>query len=493
MFTPERKAFLELAERGNLIPVYREIVADLDTPVSAYAKLGSDRPYAFLLESAEAGRFGRYSFLGVDPLLVLTVRDGRMRIDHRDGRREEGPCRGDPLRELERLMGRFQPVCVEELPFFSGGAVGFLGYEAATYFEPAIPRARCADLHTPDLLFLLADSVMVFDHHERRIKLVAHAWVEGDPDAAYLEATERLDRMQATLSHGVQRPSLLRPEAVGDLPFRANMTPEEYVRMTERMAEYIRAGDIFQVVPSQRLEVEFRGDPLDLYRALRLVNPSPYMFCLRLGDFSLVGSSPEVHVRCREGKALMRPIAGTRPRPENPREEESVVEELLSDPKERAEHVMLLDLARNDLGRVCSYDSVRVADFLVVEKYSHVLHIVSSVEGRLQPGKNPFDVLRATFPAGTVTGAPKVRAMQIIAELEPTERGPYAGVVGYFGFSGAFDSCIAIRTVLLQRGKAFLQAGGGLVADSTPWGEYRESLNKAKAGLKALALANSLR
>lgn len=263
--------------------------------------------------------------------------------------------------------------------------------------------------------------------------------------------------------------------------------------MTEKMAEYIRAGDIFQVVPSQRLEVEFAGDPLDLYRALRLVNPSPYMFCLRLGAFSLVGSSPEVHVRCRDGKALMRPIAGTRPRPEDPREEEAIIQELLADPKERAEHVMLLDLARNDLGRVCSYDSVRVADFLVVEKYSHVLHIVSSVEGLLQPGKDPFDVLRATFPAGTVTGAPKVRAMQIIAELEPTERGPYAGVVGYFGFSGALDSCIAIRTVLLQQGKAFLQAGGGLVADSTPWGEYRESLNKAKAGLKALALAKSLR
>ncbi|MGD9895787.1 MAG: anthranilate synthase component I [Candidatus Methylacidiphilaceae bacterium] len=493
MVTPGRKAFLELAKRGNLIPVYREIVADLDTPVSAFAKLGADRPFAFLLESAEAGRLGRYSFLGVDPLLVLSVQDGWTRIDHRDGRREEAECRGDPLRELQRLMDRFQPVCLEELSVFNGGAVGFLGYEAATYFEPTIPRARRADLGTPDLLFLLADTVMVFDHHERRIKLVAYAWLRGDPEAAYAEAVERIDRMQAALSHGVQRSSLLQPDPMADPPCRANMSAEEYVRMTEKMAGYIRAGDIFQVVPSQRLEVEFSGDPLDLYRALRLVNPSPYMFCLRLGEFALVGSSPEVHVRCRDGKALMRPIAGTRPRPEDPEEEEAVVRDLLADPKERAEHVMLLDLARNDLGRVCSYDSVRVADFLVVEKYSHVLHIVSSVEGRLRPGKDSFDVLRATFPAGTVTGAPKVRAMQIIAELEPTERGPYAGVVGYFGFSGALDSCIAIRTVLLRNGKAFLQAGGGLVADSTPWGEYRESLNKAKAGLKALALAASLR
>ena len=493
MVTPEPKAFRELANRGNFIPVYREIVADLDTPVSAFAKLSAGQPFGFLLESAEGGRFGRYSFLGVDPLLVLSVQAGRMRVVHRDGRREEAECRGDPLRELQRLMGRFQPVCLEELPVFSGGAVGFLGYEGATYFEPTIPRARHADLGTPDLLFLLADSVMVFDHHERRIKLVAYAWIRGEPEEAYAEAVRRIDRMQEVLSRGIQRPSLLRPEPVEDLPYAANMKPEDYVRMTEKMAEYIRAGDIFQVVPSQRLAVEFAGDPLDLYRALRLVNPSPYMFCLRLGEFALVGSSPEIHVRCQDGKVLMRPIAGTRPRPEDPREEEAVVRDLLADPKERAEHVMLLDLARNDLGRVCSFDSVRVADFFTVEKYSHVLHIVSSVEGRLQPDKDSFDVLRATFPAGTVTGAPKVRAMQIIAELEPTERGPYAGVVGYFGFSGALDSCIAIRTVLLQKGKAFLQAGGGLVADSTPWGEYRESLNKAKAALKALALASSLR
>ncbi|CAB4244465.1 Anthranilate synthase component 1 [Methylacidimicrobium sp. AP8] len=491
--TPGRKAFLELAKSGNLIPVYREIVADLDTPVSAFAKLGADRPFAFLLESAEGGRFGRYSFLGVDPLLVLTIRAGRMRIDYRDGRTEEYACREDPLGELQRLMSRFQPVVLEELPLFSGGAVGFLGYESATYFEPTVPRAPMADLGTPDLLFLLADTLMAFDHHQRRIQLIAQAWVRDDPEAALAAAVERIDRMQEALSRGIQRPSLLRPEPALDLPYTVNMEPEEYVRMTERMAEYIRAGDIFQVVPSQRLEVEFAGDPLDLYRALRLVNPSPYMFCLRLGEFSLVGSSPEIHVRCRDGKVLMRPIAGTRPRPEDPREEEAVIRELLADPKERAEHVMLLDLARNDLGRVCSYDSVRVADFFTIEKYSHVLHIVSSVEGRLRPDMNSFDVLRATFPAGTVTGAPKVRAMQIIAELEPTERGPYAGVVGYFGFSGALDSCIAIRTVLLRKGKAYLQAGGGLVADSTPWGEYRESLNKAKAGLKALALASTLR
>jgi anthranilate synthase component 1 len=388
-------------------------------------------------------------------------------------------------------MAGYRPVPADGLPLFYGGAVGYLGFEAVTEFEPSVSRARKDDLGVPDAYFFITDTLLIFDHLDRRIKIVANAHVT-DPthaDGAYDAAVAKIEELEARLARPVR--SRLLPAFTDVVPLEPaiNMTRDEYVKMTEAMQEYIRAGDIFQVVPSQRFETPFDAPAIDLYRALRLINPSPYMFILKLGGMALVGSSPELHVRCEEGRVQIRPIAGTRPRGKTPEEDDRLTAELLADPKERAEHVMLVDLARNDVGRVCKFNTVRLTDFMITERYSHVMHIVSNVEGELNPGHSAYDVMRATFPAGKVSGSPKIRAMQIIADLEPTCRGTYAGAVGYFGFSGNLDSCIAIRTLLLKDGKAYLQAGGGLVADSTPLGEYEESLNKAKAGLKALAMA----
>lgn len=487
---PSRESFRELAHQGNLIPVYREIIADMETPVSAFHKIDTG-DHSFLFESVEKGnKFARYSFLGASPHLIFQARGKTITLCEGSEQRSY-TITGDPLRELEHLMSGYRPVRTGDLPLFYGGAVGYLGFEAVTEFEPSVARAKKDDLRVPDAYFFLTDTLLIFDHHERRIKIVANAHIV-DPthaDRAYDEAVAKIEELEARLARPV-RSSLL-PVFTDVVPLepQINMTREEYVAMTEAMQEYIRAGDIFQVVPSQRFEVSFDGAPLDLYRALRLINPSPYMFCLKLGGMALVGSSPELHVRCEEGKVQIRPIAGTRPRGKDAEEDDRLCEELLNDPKERAEHVMLVDLARNDVGRVCKFNTVQLTDFMTTERYSHVMHIVSNVEGELTTGHSAYDVMRATFPAGTVSGSPKIRAMQIIADQEPTCRGTYAGAVGYFGFSGNLDSCIAIRTVLLKDGKAYLQAGGGLVADSTPLGEYQESLNKAKAGLKALAMA----
>jgi anthranilate synthase component 1 len=487
---PSRESFRERAHRGNLIPVYREIIADMETPVSAFSKIDTG-DHSFLFESVEKGnKFARYSFLGASPYLTFQARGKHIIL--REGTEQRAyEIADDPLHELERLMAGYVPVPDESLPLFYGGAVGYIGFEAVTQFEPTVPRAKKDDLNVPDAYFFITDTLLIFDHLERRIKIVANAHVT-DPahaDRAYDQAVAKIEELEARLSRAV--PGRLLPvfDDVQPLEPSINMTRDQYVKMTEAMQEYIRAGDIFQVVPSQRFEVPFDASPVDLYRALRLVNPSPYMFILKLGDMALVGSSPELHVRCEEGKVQIRPIAGTRPRGKTPEEDDRLTAELLADPKERAEHVMLVDLARNDVGRVCNFNTVRLTDFMITERYSHVMHIVSNVEGELTPGHSAYDVMRATFPAGTVSGSPKIRAMQIIADMEPTCRGTYAGAVGYFGFSGNLDSCIAIRTVLLKDGKAYLQAGGGLVADSTPLGEYQESINKAKAGMKALAMA----
>ncbi|HSI87298.1 MAG TPA: anthranilate synthase component I [Candidatus Methylacidiphilales bacterium] len=493
MLFPSRQIFAELARQGNLIPVYREILADVDTPVSAYLKIaGARQPstHAFLLESVEqGGRFSRYSFCGSNPSIVLTTR-GKQATLREGAETKHYSFDGDPLRELQKLMSRYKPISFGQLPIFYGGAVGYLAYEAVTSFEPSVPRAKNDDLNIPDSVFVISDTLLIFDHHERRIKIVANAHVhDGDANAAYDDAERKINELTALVQSPLSTKVLALRPGVPDIIPGVNMTREDYVAMTEKMQEYIKAGDIFQVVPSQRFEVPYTGDPIELYRALRLINPSPYMFCLRMGDVTLVGASPEVHVRCEEGKVEIRPIAGTRPRRDSAVEDEAMARELLADPKERAEHVMLVDLARNDVGRVCQFHTVRVTDFMKVERFSHVMHIVSNVEGMLKPGYSQFDVMRATFPAGTVSGSPKVRAMQIIAEQEPTCRGSYAGAVGYFGFSGNLDSCIAIRTILIKDGKAYLQAGGGLVADSTPMGEYQESVNKAKAGIKALGMA----
>src|SRR5271154_4506046 len=487
---PSRESFRELAHRGNLIPVYREIIADMETPVSAFHKIDTG-DHSFLFESVEKGnKFARYSFLGASPHLIFQARGKNITL--REGAEQRAyTIADDPLRELERLMAGYRPVPAADLPLFYGGAVGYIGFEAVTQFEPTVPRAKKDDLGVPDAYFFITDTLLIFDHLERRIKIVANAHV-SDPaqaDRAYDEAVAKIEELEGRLLRAV--PGRLLPVFTDIQPLTPaiNMTRHQYVKMTEAMQEYIRAGDIFQVVPSQRFEVPFDHPPIDLYRALRLINPSPYMFILKLGDMALVGSSPELHVRCEEGKVQIRPIAGTRPRGQTPEEDDRLTAELLADPKERAEHVMLVDLARNDVGRVCKFNSVRLTDFMITERYSHVMHIGSNVEGELTPGHSAYDVMRATFPAGTVSGSPKIRAMQIIADMEPTCRGTYAGAVGYFGFSGNLDSCIAIRTLLLKDGKAYLQAGGGLVADSTPLGEYQESINKAKAGLKALAMA----
>jgi anthranilate synthase component 1 len=487
---PSRESFRELARRGNLIPVYREIIADMETPVSAFQKIDTG-DHSFLFESVEKGnKFARFSFLGASPQVIFQARGKEITL--REGTEQRSyTIETDPLRELEKLMSGYRPVPVDGLPLFSGGAVGYLGFEAGTTFEPTIKRAKKDDLGVPDAYFFITDTLLIFDHLERRIKILANAHVT-DPthaDHAYDEAVKKIEELEARLTRAV--PGRLLPifDDVQPLEPSINMTRDQYVAMTEAMQEYIRAGDIFQVVPSQRFEVPFDASPVDLYRALRLINPSPYMFILKLSGMALVGSSPELHVRCEEGKVQIRPIAGTRPRGKTPAEDDALAAELLADPKERAEHVMLVDLARNDVGRVCNFNTVRLTDFMITERYSHVMHIVSNVEGELSPGHSAYDVMRATFPAGTVSGSPKIRAMQIIADMEPTCRGTYAGAVGYFGFSGNLDSCIAIRTVLLKDGKAYLQAGGGLVADSTALGEYQESINKAKAGLKALAMA----
>jgi anthranilate synthase component 1 len=398
---------------------------------------------------------------------------------------------GDPLQEVEREMAHFHPVAIPGLPRFTGGAVGFLGYEYIHSIEPSVPKPERDDLHTPVLCFMIADTIVIFDRVSQTIKVVANAHIDGKPDVAYMVACSRIDEIVRELQQPLALRVLEFRKDAPEIHVDSNMTPERYAEMVGKAREYIRSGDIIQVVLAQRFQAKARASALDIYRALRSVNPSPYMFLLDFGMFQLVGASPEVHVRCEDGKVEIRPIAGTRWRGNTAEEDARLEKELLADEKERAEHVMLVDLARNDIGRVCDFGSVRVPEFMVVEKYSHVMHIVSGVEGTLQKGRTAYDLMRATFPAGTVSGAPKIRAMQILSEQEQTQRGPYAGAVGYFSFSGNVDSCITLRTALLKGGLAYVQAGGGIVADSDPKYEFQETVNKAKAMLKAIALAET--
>jgi anthranilate synthase component 1 len=500
MIFPDEKKFTDLAKQGNLIPLSREVLADTETPVSAYLKMSSQPGgAAFLLESAEsAGRLGRYSFVGSRPAAVMEFRQGRVRLTRADGGVEErAPEPPDPLREVQNLLAGLRPVDAwpGEAPPFTGGAVGFLAFEAVRYFEPTVGMAQKDDLGVPDACFALVEEFLIFDHARRTLRFVVQVRVGENPAEAYRAGLKRLEALAARLAQPAGRGTAEVPrKPEGDLLAGAtpNMTKSEYLRMATAMQEHIRAGDIFQVVPSQRFSVPYAGRPIDLYRSLRTINPSPYMFCLEMAGLALVGSSPETHVRCEHGKVEIRPIAGTRPRGSNAEEDLRLATEMKADPKERAEHIMLVDLARNDLGRVCEYETVRVVELMEVEKFSHVMHLVSRVVGQLRPGQDAFQVMRATFPAGTVSGSPKVRALQILAESEPTRRGPYAGAAGYFSFDGNLDSCISIRTILLKGGKAHVQSGGGLVADSTPEGEYQESVNKAKAGLAAVAAARAL-
>ena len=487
MNQPKFEDFEKLACKGNLIPVYREILADVETPVSVLRKL-QHRDHVYLLESVEGGeKWGRYSFLGTDAGVVFKV-SGKQVVISENGSVTRRDHQGNPMAMLRELLARYRPVAVAGLPRFFGGAVGYLGYDIVRYFEN-LPDAPPDDLQMDDSVFIISDTLLIFDNIRHTVKIVACAYLENSDSllAAYQAACARIDEMAALL--GAQAKS--RPAAVQaqDIRFESNMTPEAYRAIVGRAKDYITAGDAIQVVLSQRFSARCDIDPVDLYRGLRYVNPSPYLFYLKMGDINLIGSSPEVMVRLEQGDIELRPIAGTRKRGKSEQEDRELSDELLSDEKERAEHVMLVDLGRNDLGRVAQTGSVQVNQYMVVEKYSHVMHLVSNVRAQLARDKDAFDVLAATFPAGTLTGAPKVRAMQIIDELEVVRRGPYGGAVGYFSFTGNMDLCITIRTLLIRDGMVHVQAGAGIVYDSIPESEYQETQNKARGMQQAVKLA----
>jgi anthranilate synthase component 1 len=491
---PTRDEFVALARTGNLIPVYADLMADFETPVSAYAKLRAHGP-AYLLESVEGGeRLSRYSFIGCRPRKVFACGPATTEITEAGKPSRTVPTPADPLALIESELKLFRPVKLPGLPRFTGGAVGFISYEYVSRIEPTVPPAARDELAIPLVYFMLSDSLLIFDRAKQTLRLCVNAHVPGEGDGRAAKAHAAAEVELRELFEILRQPSSLAPAPLASAPRvevpPGNFTRPDYELLVESVKEYIRAGDIIQVVPSQRFTRPFKKTPLDLYRALRTVNPSPYTFILDSGDFALVGASPEVHVRLTDGLVEIRPIAGTRRRGASHEEDQALEKELLADEKERAEHLMLVDLARNDIGRVCTFGSIHVPDYMFVERYSHVMHIVSQVEGQIAEGKTAFDLMRATFPAGTVSGAPKVRAMQIIAEKEPVQRGFYAGALGYFGYDGNLDSCITLRTALLKDGIMYIQAGGGVVADSDPAAEYQETVNKAGALLKAAEIAS---
>jgi anthranilate synthase component 1 len=478
--------FKDLAQRGTFVPVYKEIVADMLTPVSAFLKIAEHSDYAFLLESVEGGeQVARYSFLGKDPFLILRARGGRTIIDRAGQRTESDKPFVATLREL---MAGFHAPFVPGLPRFTGGAVGYLGYDAAAWFEP-VELQRTSD-ESDEAGFMLFDTVLAFDHVRHRILIIANARITGDEDleSLYQFARARIEFVERELERALSKPAARTGSA---LDVSSNVSREQFEQMVRTAKEYIAAGDIYQVVLSQRFEAALDADPFTVYRALRHVNPSPYMYFLRVGDRSIVGSSPEMLVRVEGRRMQTHPIAGTRPRGRTEEEDARLAEELKRNEKERAEHVMLVDLGRNDLGRVATYGTVRVPTYMTVERYSHVMHLVSIVEGKLDDRHDRLDALVACFPAGTVSGAPKVRAMEIISELENRRRGVYAGAVGYLDFAGNLDFCITIRTVVIENGRAFVQAGAGIVADSNPTAEYEETRDKARAVIRALELAQT--
>jgi anthranilate synthase component 1 len=496
MYSPTQDEFLKFATQGNLIPVTRRILADLETPLSAYRKIRGAGE-SFLFESVEGGEhIGRYSFVGCNPRAVIR-QDGSHVQMIENGRVTESAVVGkdvkDGLEVVERVMKKFRAVAVPGLPRFTGGALGFIGYEFIHDVEPVVPRPAQDELKTPAMYFVIADQLLIFDRVQQTITILVNAILDDteNPTEAYENATSEIDRIISLLEQPSEHIAVAVTNDIPSVEFESNQTKEKFFANVEAAKKYITGGDIIQVVGSQRFSAPVTASPLDVYRAVRNVNPSPYLFLLELDGFALVGASPELHVRCEEGKVEIRPIAGTRRRGKNEGEDAALEKELLADPKERAEHVMLVDLARNDIGRVCDFGSVSVKDLMFIERYSHVMHIVSQVEGKLSVGKTNYDLMRATFPAGTVSGAPKIRAMQIISELEQTTRGPYAGAIGYFSFNGNLDTCIAIRTALIKDGKAYVQAGGGWVNDSTPEGEYQETVNKSMAMRKAIAMAES--
>jgi anthranilate synthase component 1 len=473
----------------NRIPLMREVLADLDTPLSVYLKLARGR-YSYLFESVQGGeKWGRYSIIGLPARTVLRVTGNEVTVE-KDGAVVERETAADPLDFIRRFKARYTVPAVPGLPRFTGGLVGYFGYETIRYIEPRLGRLDKPDeIGAPDILLMVSDEVVVFDNLKGKLYVVVH--VNPAVEDAYHQASRRLDELVARLGGALPRNPASAHPPVGETDFVSDFTQTGFERAVEKSLEYVRAGDIMQVVLSQRLSIPFAAAPLDLYRALRTLNPSPYMYFVDLGDFHIVGSSPEILVRLEDGAVTVRPIAGTRPRGRDEAEDRRLEEELLADPKERAEHIMLVDLGRNDVGRVAVTGTVKVTDRMVIERYSHVMHIVSNVVGELCDGMDAIDVLRATFPAGTVSGAPKVRAMEIIAELEPVKRGVYSGAVGYLGWGGNMDTAIAIRTAVIRNGKLYIQAGAGIVADSIPRNEWNETLNKARAIFRAVAMASA--
>jgi anthranilate synthase component I len=492
---PDYQEFVELARRGNVVPITCEILGDLETPVSAFLKIHRG-PHGFLLESVQGGeKWGRYSFLGTEPERVWTARGHSIETRSRSGQVERREV-SDVLGALRQWLQSYHPVPLPGLPRFSAGAVGYIGYDLVRDFE-RLPTRAADDLELPDAVFLLADRLLVFDNVTQKIRLIANVFLqEGislrtSYDAAVAEIEEWLGRLRSPV------PLPAASSRGGEVATRggelqSNLSQSEYEAMVRRAKEYVHAGDVIQVVLAQRFEGGLRAAPFDVYRSLRSINPSPYLFFLQLGELALAGASPEVMVRVESGEVTVRPIAGTRPRGTLERDDLTLEQELLNDPKEIAEHIMLVDLGRNDVGRVAAVGSVEVTERLVVERYSHVMHIVSNVRGRLAPGKDAFDAFRATFPAGTLSGAPKIRAMEIIEELEPVRRGVYGGAVGYFDLSGNMDTGIAIRMVLCKGDRVYVQTGAGIVADSVPEREHLECLNKARGMFQALRMAEKL-
>jgi anthranilate synthase component 1 len=497
-YYPSLEQVKGLAGKGNITPIYRELMADLETPVSAFLKVCRDEPYSFLLESVEGGEhLARYSFMGCEPYLTLKLDKGTAYA--RQGDYKQTISYSDPLEVISSYLRAYQvveaPGLANELPRFIGGAVGYLGYENVGYFEK-LPSSEIDQIGMPEAIFAFADTMLVFDHLKRKIKVVSHVHLDnhnGNLAQAYEEAAARIERLAARLNGPVPLELLEgKIEGANSGELRSNMTQEQYEAAVMRTKEYIKAGDIFQANVGQRFSKPTSARPINIYRALRAVNPSPYMFYLHYPEGDIIGASPELLVQVEDRVVATHPIAGTRPRGKDPQEDAHLAEEMLSDEKERAEHVMLVDLGRNDLGRVSIPGTVRVEELMHVERYSHVMHMVTNVKGELKPELSAFDALRACFPMGTVTGAPKIRAMEIIAEQEGEKRGPYGGAVGYFSFSGNMDTCLTIRTIVLKDGVAHIRVAAGIVADSVPASEYQETLNKARGMMRALDEAEKL-
>lgn len=484
--------FKDLSRQGNVIPLYKEILGDLDTPVSAFLKL--NKKPSFLLESVVGGeKWARYSFIGIDPSLIITCDDRKVAVkDQRSEIIKEGI---DPLEVIKENLKVFKPLTFPDLPRFSGGLVGYIGYDVVKFFE-RVPDNPKPKLSMPDIFLMLPDVILIFDNLKQTIKVLCNAFTEGkDLRNVYDESVSKIDQVIAELRGEIKTkpktPVVKTTFSNMKEDFSSNFLKEDFLKAVQKSKEYVMSGDVVQVVLSQRFHKKTEADPFDIYRSLRIINPSPYMYYLDIGDSQIVGSSPEILVRLEGNRITLRPIAGTRKRGTTEQEDKALEEDLKRDPKEIAEHIMLVDLGRNDVGRVAEIGSVNVTELMAVERYSHVMHLVSNVEGILKKGLDSFDVFRACFPAGTVTGAPKVRAMEIIEELEPTKRGPYAGSVGYFSLSGNMDMCITIRTLLIINKDVYVQAGAGIVADSEPENEYMETVNKAMAMMKAVQITES--